>query len=283
MKYVLIKNNLHYYFSGTMLLILSMFTSCTPVGNHRTDLKKYFDEYGVEGCIEIYDLKNSEFTDYNPDRCSQRFIPASSFKIFNSLVGLQVGAIPDEHYMMKWDSVKRREPWNHDQDMEEAFKNSTVWYYQEIARRIGAGKMQQYLSLMHYGNMNMTGAIDSFWLTGGLRISCDEQIEFLKDFYLNTYHFTPTAVNIVKKILVQDDTPGYKLSAKTGWGMMKGEETGEQELNIGWFVGYVEKGKDVYFFATNISSPEPAPDNFGAARKEITLKILQELKIVPSE
>ncbi|MGB3074109.1 MAG: class D beta-lactamase [Chitinophagales bacterium] len=279
------RNYFFYCFSfllfSSSIIVPTTFYSCTPIGNHRQDFNKYFEEYHVDGCFELFDLKKSQFTDCNADRCSQRFIPASTFKIFNSLVGLQVGAVPDEHYMMKWDGITRSVPsWNHDQDMEEAIHNSTVWYYQEIARRIGAGKMQQYLNLVHYGNMNMSGAIDSFWLTGGLRISCDEQIEFLKDFYLNTYHFSQPSVDIVKKILVQDDTLGYRLSGKTGWGMMKGEETGGKELNIGWFVGYVEKGDEVYFFATNISSPEPAPENFGRVSKQITLKILEELNIV---
>lgn len=172
--------------------------------------------------------------------------------------------------------------WNHDQDMEEAIKNSTVWYYQEVARRIGASKMQQYLKAVHYGNMTMGGPIDSFWLTGGLRISCDEQIEFLKNFYLDTYHFSPEVIATVKRILIQEDTLGYKLSGKTGWGMMNGEETGGKKLNIGWFVGYVEKGEDVYFFATNIEAVDPVPDNFAAARKEITKKCLRDLGVLPN-
>ncbi len=260
---------------------LSLIESCTPSGNHRQDLKPYFDAFHVDGCFELFDLNKGDFTDYNTDRCSQRFIPASTFKIFNALVGLQLGVVSDEHYVMHWDSVQRSVPsWNHDQDMEEAMRNSTVWYYQEVARKIGPGKMQQYLNLVHYGNANMTGAIDSFWLNGGLRISCDEQIEFLKDFYQNTYHFSNPAVAAVKKMLVLVDTMGYRLSGKTGWGEMKGEETGGQALNIGWFVGYVEKEGNVYFFATNISSPEPAPENFGSASRQITLKILEEMGIV---
>lgn len=281
MQHLISRRSLLLLIVTPILWSLFIFNSCTPAGNHRADLKKYFDEYEVEGCFELFDLKKSQFTDYNPDRCSQRFTPASTFKIFNSLVALQTGAVPDENEVMKWDSVMRRQPWNHDQDMKEAFKNSTVWYYQELARRIGADKMQQYLNLLHYGNANMEGTIDSFWLTGGLRISCDEQIEFLKDFYLNTYHFSPEVVATVKRIMIQEDTLGYRLSGKTGWGMINAAEAGGIELNIGWFVGYVEKGDEVYFFATNISTAEPAPENFGEARKKITVKILRELGILP--
>jgi beta-lactamase class D len=86
----------------------------------------------VQGCIEIYDLKNRKFIDCNPDRCSQRFIPASTFKIFNSLVALETKIIPDTSYVLKWDSVVRgAASWNHDQSMQEAFHHSAVWYYQK--------------------------------------------------------------------------------------------------------------------------------------------------------
>lgn len=266
------------------LLFIAILPSCTPKGNHHPEFEKYFAENGVTGCFEMFDLKRGEFTDYNPDRCSQRFIPASTFKIFNSLVALQTGAVPDEHTILKWDSVPRAvAAWNHDQDMEEAIRNSTVWYYQELARRIGEGKMQQYLNALHYGNRIIGGKIDSFWLNGGLRISCDEQIEFLKDFYLNNFHFSPPVVDMVKKILVLNDTAGYRISGKTGWGIMHAGETNEKAMNIGWFIGYVEKGEDVYFFATNISAPEPAPTDFGQLRIDITKRMLKDLGVIPDQ
>lgn len=265
-----------------IFLCLSLLQSCTPLGTHRDDFKKYFDEYGLEGCFELYDLQHAHFTDYNIDRCSQRFLPASTFKIFNALVGLQTGAVPGIDHIMKWDQVPRQEAWDEDQDMEQAIKNSTVWYFQEVARRIGPVKMQQYLSLLHYGNAEMGGAIDSFWLSGSLRISADEQIEFLKNFYLNTYHFSPAVVSDVKKMLIIDETPDYKLSGKTGWGLMHTGETGDSMINIGWFVGYLEKGNDVFFFAMNISAPQPAPENFAVARKAITISILKDLGLIPA-
>ena len=61
-------------------------------------------------------------------------------------------------------------------------------------------------------------------------------------------------MQIVKNILVLDSTAAYKLSGKTGWGIMHDELTEGKFLNIGWFVGYVEKGDNAYFFATNIES-----------------------------
>lgn len=238
----------------------------------RRDLKKYFDEYGHEGCFILYDMKKDSSLKYNSKRCAERFIPASTFKIFNSLVGLETGAVKDEFEVFKWDSVKRSyDSWNQDLDMVNAFKYSGVWYYQELARRIGEKNMQQYISLNHYGNENISGGIDLFWLDGGIRISADEQIEMLKKLYHNELKFSKRNMDIVKRIMIYDQNDKYTIRAKTGWAL-------RVEDQVGWFVGYVEKGSDVYFFVINVQSKNPE-EGF-VSRKEITIKILKELGIL---
>ena len=152
------------------------------------DLGTYFAKYHVQGSFLLFNSKEDSYVAYDTARCRQRFIPASTFKIFNSLVALETGVIPDEHYVMKWDSTVRRVPaWNKDQDMAEAIRNSTVWYYQEIARRVGQQRMQRYIDLEHYGNMDISGGIDQFWLRGGLRISQFEQIDLLRNLMAVRY------------------------------------------------------------------------------------------------
>jgi beta-lactamase class D len=238
----------------------------------RTDLKKYFDEYGHEGCFVLYDLKQDLYLKYNPERCAERFIPASTFKIFNSLVGLETRAVKDEFEVFKWDSVKRfYDSWNQDLDMVNAFKYSAVWFYQELARKIGEEKMQHYISINHYGNENISGEIDRFWLDGGLRISADEQIEILKKLYHNQLQFSKRSMDIVKRIMIYNQTNEYTIRAKTGWAL-------RVEDQIGWFVGYIEKGDDVYFFAINLQSKNPE-EGF-VSRKEITFNILKHLGII---
>jgi beta-lactamase class D len=238
----------------------------------RTDLKKYFDKYGHDGCFVLYDLKQDLYLKYNPERCSERFIPASTFKIFNSLVGLETSAVKDEFEVFKWDSVKRfYDSWNQDLDMVKAFKYSGVWFYQELARKIGEKKMQHYISLNEYGNEDISGGIDRFWLDGGIRISADEQIEMLKKLYHNQLQFSKRSMDIVKRIMIYDQTNEYTIHAKTGWAI-------RVEDQIGWFVGYIEKGDDVYFFAINLESKNPE-EGF-VSRKEITFVILRQLKIL---
>jgi beta-lactamase class D len=256
-----------------LILVLLIVSSIYPQKvDERKDLKKYFDEYGHEGCFVLYDLNKDTYTKYNSNRCSERFIPASTFKIFNSLVGLETGAVKDEFEVFKWDSVKRfYDKWNQDLDMVNAFKYSGVWYYQELARRIGQKKMQKYISENHYGNEDISGGIDQFWLDGGLRISADEQIELLKKLYYNKLKFSQRSMDILKRIMIYEKSEEYIIRAKTGWAL-------RVEDQIGWFVGYVEKQNNVYFFAINIQSKDPE-EGF-VSRKEITFKILKELEIL---
>lgn len=238
----------------------------------RADLEKYFREENVIGAFVLFDEKQNTHIRVNPERCGERFIPASTFKIPNSLIGLETGVITDEKMMLPWDSVKRREPWDKDQDMSMAMRNSTVWFYQELARRVGEKRMKEYVDTLRYGNMDISGGVDKFWLTGGLRISPDEQIDFLRRFYHEKLPISKRSIDIVKRITLLDETAAYELHGKTGWGIIG-------KKNIGWLVGYVEKQGNVYYFATNIESDE-AGDDFPSKRMAITKQILKELGVI---
>lgn len=262
---------------ASLVMLLFTFTSegfAQVRFEQRPEWGKLFVSQGVKGSFLLYDLKQDKFFAYDSARCMQRFPPASTFKIFNSLVALETEVIPDEHMVLKWDGVdKGRTSWNQDQDTETAIKNSTVWYYQELARRIGRPRMREYIESEHYGNMDISGDIDKFWLNGTLQISQAEQITFLRKLYAGLLHFSKHNMDIVKRIIILKDTAGYVLRGKTGWADLP-------RKNIGWLVGYLEQNQSVYFFATNIESPDPAPENFMTARREITDAILKSLGLL---
>ncbi len=238
------------------------------------DLKKFFDEYDVKGSFILYDLNKDIYIFYDSARCFKQFIPASTFKIPNSIIGLETGVITDENFVIPWDSVVRHvAAWNHSMDLKTAIKVSCVPYYQELARRVGEEKMQEFVNKLKYGNMNISGGVDMFWLTGELRISQAEQIDFLKRLYKEELPVSKRSMDITKNIMLLEDNSIYKLRAKTGWGDTK------DSINIGWFVGWIEKEGNAYLFATNIETPNPR-ENFAASRKEITMKILKELGIL---
>jgi beta-lactamase class D len=129
-----------------------------------------------------------KYTSNDFRRAKERFLPASTFKIFNSLAALESGVIKDQDEIIKWDSIPRGwEKWDMDHNLRSAIKYSAVWFYQELARRIGEEKMRSYINKTGYGNKNIEGGIDLFWLQGELKISAMEQIEFLKKFMPMNY------------------------------------------------------------------------------------------------
>ncbi|MBS1911632.1 MAG: class D beta-lactamase [Bacteroidetes bacterium] len=238
------------------------------------DLAPLFERHNVTGCMALYNLNAGRSARYNARRCATRFLPASTFKIFNSLVALETGSIADEHTVIRWDSVDRHNPgWNQDLDMQTAFRRSAVWFYQELARRAGETRMKRFIVQEGYGNRDISGGIDQFWLTGRLRISADEQIAFLRKLYLHRLaSFSERTMSIVNAIMLMEDTLGYRLRWKTGWGTQKGRE-------IGWVVGYMEKDGNVWFFALNLESRDPKID-MPAVRMDILRSALRQLKLL---
>ncbi len=244
-----------------------------PASEVKPELEKYFQ--GATGAFVLYDLNHDQYLRYNPDRCATRFIPASTFKVMNSLIGLETGVVPDENYVIKWDGTRYDIPiWNQDHTLKTAIQNSVVWYYQELARRVGQEKMQHYVDLANYGNKDISGKIDTFWLEGGLRISADEQVEFLKRLYQGELPFSARSMNIVKEILVLDKTASYQLSGKTG-------SVQRITPHEGWFVGYLETQGNVYFFATNYETSSPDGLASGDTARKISLDILKGLGLLP--
>ena len=146
------------------------------------------------GSFVLLDLKSGDYKIYNDSISKTRYSPCSTFKIPNSLIALESGIASDENYLIKWDSIKNpAKPWMHesepfkywmqDNTLKTAIKNSVVWYYQELARRVGKEKMTKYLNRIDYGNNDISSGIDNFWLCGSIKVSAKEQVEFLNKLY----------------------------------------------------------------------------------------------------
>ncbi len=255
----------------TKLTIIIFVFLCASTAAQRFDPGKIFSRHGVYGAFILYDLNNDKFLTFNDARLDSSFLPASTFKIFNSLAGLETGAVQDENEIIQWEGKDWGwDQWNKDHTMESAIENSVVWYYQEVARRIGSQKMQEYINKAGYGNKNITGGIDKFWLNGGLRITPRQQIAFLVDFYQGDLPFSPQVIEKVKGILVVEEGNNFTLRGKTGW-------TGDNNPGTGWFVGYLETGSDIYFFANNLDIY--SRDQL-KARTEIPKEIFKELNLI---
>ena len=237
---------------------------------------------GLEGAFVLYDRAEDRYIRHDAARAAARFSPCSTFKIPNSLIALDTGVATGADFAIPWD--RERDPpqpwwdelgldWKRDHTLASAFRNSVVWYYQEIARRVGPERMAAYLARFGYGNRDTSGVVDKFWLSSTLRISADEQVEFLRRFYDGRLGVSPEATRIAKEIFVLERGDGWTLSAKTGSG------TSDDGRALGWLVGYVEREDDVYFFALNVSGDDAK--RVREARVPAAKAILKELGALP--
>lgn len=258
----------------SFVLVLAMiFIQACSVNRAEIDdsLKKHFDENSVDGCFALLDNASGKIKVYNLNLDTQRFLPASTFKIANALIGLQTGIITNDTMQIKWDGVVRSNPdWNKDMGMREAFKVSCVPYFQEVARRIGRDTMQRWIDSMGYGNRAIGAAIDSFWLNNSIRISPDEQLGLMKRLYFDQLPFRKSVQQQVRDAMLQEENTAYKLSYKTGWG------TSDDNNQIGWQTGWIEENKHVYFFVSLIKTSNKEID-MKKVRDNITRGILKEL------
>lgn len=239
----------------------------------KLELRDEFEKYKVDGGLTIFSDGYSH--SYNLRVLEQAYLPASTFKIANSLIALQTGVIQDIETTLPWDSVDRGwSKWNMDHNLRSGMEYSAVWFYQELARRIGPERMQLWVDSLGYGNKDISGGIDQFWLNGGLRISPYEQIHFLQRLFENKLPVDTAVMESVKEIMILEKTDQHTLRGKTGWAR-------DVDPEVGWFVGWVENSQGVHYFATLILSKEDAGASFKKARQEITLKVLRDLGILP--
>jgi len=263
-------------FIGYCLLSIVFFIGCSP-NNIKQDksLKEYFDENKVNGCFALLDNGTGKFTIYNLRRYrDSSYLPASTFKIVNSLIGLQTGKISSDSMVIKWDGIKRPvEAWNKDLTWYEAFRVSCVPWFQELARRIGKDTMQSWLNTLKYGAKTDTEKIviktkiDTFWLDNSLKLLPDQQLGLVKQLYFDQLpSFFKTNQEAVKRAMLFENNANYRLAYKTGWGF------NEQGHHIGWMLGWVEENNHPYFFVLNIESADP---NFDMPT--IRMKMLKDI------
>ncbi|MBI1343886.1 MAG: class D beta-lactamase [Terrimonas sp.] len=253
--------------------------SCTA-NNIKIDnaLGKFFTENNVKGCFALFDNGTGKITVYDRDRFfDSTYSPASTFKIVNSLIGLQEGKISSDTMTIPWDGIERSVPeWNKDLTMYEAFRVSSVPYYQEVARRIGRERMQFWLDSIgyaqKYGKQPLTGPIDSFWLNGTVKVTPDEQLGLVNLLYFDKLPFFRTYQEMVKRAMLFEDNSNYQLSYKTGW-------TGwnaSTNRQVGWIIGWVVENKHPYFFVLNIES-ESRDFDMPVVRMKMLKDILKKL------
>lgn len=276
------------------LSILALFAIVLPSCRsarvkERKEWSAIFREYGIDsGTFILRDHAHEQIFYHNLARAAQRYTPASTFKILNSLIALETGAIADENTVIPWDKIPRRDSvWDRDMDMREAYKVSNVPFYQQLAQRVGRQTYQHYLDTIKYGNMKIGKVDTTFWLDNSLQITADEQIGFVRKLYFNELPFLERNHEIVKGIMLREDSANNRYYYKTGWGQTsKGAE-------LFWIVGFMEHAERYqeheksmnksgvrnypYFFALNFEVPAgDTSKDWAALRIKLLHALLEE-------
>lgn len=227
-----------------------------------------FRERQVDGAFVLVDLDAGTTFVVGSGNADQRVTPASTYKIPNALIALETGVAGGPAFPLRWDGVARTMPdWNRDHTLASAIRFSVVWYFQEIARRIGAARMQRWVDAFEYGNRDLSGGIDRFWLESSLRISPREQAAFAAKLANGTLPLRPATIAAVRDMIVLEREGGGVLSGKTG----SAEQDGR---TIGWLVGTFTRTRR-YAYATLLLAPAGQIERVRPLRLEITKALLR--------
>ncbi len=240
------------------------------------EFQSIIDSADVIGAIVLYDYQKNVYYSNDFEWANEGKLPASTFKITNSIIGLETGAIESDSVIFKWDGrPKGNQNWEQDLILRDAFHSSCVPCYQDVAREIGSVTMNCYLNTLDYGAMDVdSNTIDNFWLMGSSRISQMQQIDFLKRFYTSELPISKRTEKIMKKLIIIDKAERYVIRRKTGL-------SNDNELYNGWFIGYVEIENNTYFFATNIEPKKEFDfDTFIQKRIDLTFTALKQMGFV---
>ncbi|WP_415872055.1 OXA-213 family carbapenem-hydrolyzing class D beta-lactamase [Acinetobacter pittii] len=263
---------------GTMFLSACSFnmveqhqTQSISTNKNSEKIKSLFDQAQTEGVLVIKRGQIEEVYGNDLKRASTEYVPASTFKMLNALIGLEHHkATPTE--VFKWDGQKRLFPdWEKDMTLGDAMKASAIPVYQELARRIGLDLMSKEVKRIGFGNADIGSKVDDFWLVGPLKITPQQEAQFAYELAHKTLPFSKNVQEQVQSMLFIEEKNGRKIYAKSGWGW-------DVEPQVGWLTGWVVQPQgEIIAFSLNLEMKKGIPSSI---RKEIAYKGLEQLGIL---
>jgi beta-lactamase class D len=245
-------------------------TPTTPSIKELPELGKELEAEKVTGTIALFDSQDGVLGCSDVKRCQEAVVPASTFKIPNSMIALETGVVDGPDTILPWDHQSySNDNWNQDLKFRDAFRVSCLPCYRAIARKVGEVGEREWVNKLGYGNRDISGGVDKFWMWGALRISPLEQIDFLRRFDANKLPISERTADIVRDIMTLDVTEKYVLRGKTG---TVGPPDEPREL--AWFVGWLELGERRVFFATLLDGHAPGVDLM-QVRRPLTERVLR--------
>ena len=238
------------------MILFIVISACSPNNvNSDNSLETYFKQYNVQGTFGMFDNGKGNFNIYNVVRFrDSAYLPASTFKIINSLIGIETGRVVDTNAVFPWDGLTHGRPeCDKDMPMHEAFRVSCPPWFQELARRIGKDTMQKWLDTLGYARRYkpfiIQNNLDTFWLDNTAKITGDEQLGIVKQLYFDQLPFQKRTQRLVRGMMLQEKNSNYSLSYKTGAALTANGHS------LGWIIGWIEENQHPYFFVLQIENP----------------------------
>ena len=213
-----------------------------------------------------------------------RHTPWSTFKIPNFLIAIETGAAPSPEAWRDWNPERRPaeaywpEAWRQGQTLGTAFARSAAWYFQDLALEIGTETYREKLSDWGYGNADVPPDSDDFWLSGSLRISVREQVDFLAALVSDELDLSDRSRRALDAASLAGAAPGITLHGKTGSGPDDPDDV--DGAFSGWYAGYLQReGRAPVVFALHVSAPSFT--QLRDFRKSFSITLLEASGLVP--
>jgi bla regulator protein BlaR1 len=210
-------------------------------------------------CLTMADAASGA-TLANEGRCDERVTPASTFNIVVSLMGYDSGILTDAHTPMmpfKAGYIDYNDAWRQDTDPTLWFKNSVLWFAQQVTAALGVERFQRYIDGFDYGNRDLSGdagrdnGLSLSWVGSSLKISPLEQVAFLRKMVRRELPLSPQAYEMTSRIMAPVTlSNGWTVQGKTGTASpVRVDGDGAGALQYGWYVGWASKGGRTVVFA----------------------------------
>jgi beta-lactamase class D len=236
----------------------------------------------VNAGANCFILKENDRVIQKEGDCGSRHSPCSTFKIAISLMAYNEGLLVDETHPelpFKEGYTDYIEEWKQSHNPSLWIKNSCVWYSQVLTRALGISKFMTYIAKFNYGNQDISGdegknnGLTQSWLSSSLKISPEEQTVFLQNLLNNEFPASLKSHEMTRNILFVENLPnGWKLYGKTGAGnLLNADKTKNLDLQLGWFIGWIEKEDREIIFAQYIED-EDKQETYASLRAKETAK-----------
>jgi beta-lactamase class D len=217
-------------------------------------------------------------------RCTTPRRPYSTFKLPNALIAVDAGILDGPDAPMTWDKKaipdekRYLDSWRKDHTLRSGIKVSSVPHFRTLARTIGEQRMKAGLAKLDYGNQNIGGGLDQFWLRGDIRISAEQQLAFVDKLAHGTLAVSDKAQATVREITTLDTKDKRVLHGKTGSGPASDLDN-NAEAYLVWQVGWIENGAEIVPYAAWVEVKAKTIDEARATRDELLSSTLAALGV----